>query len=242
MSSKKHYDSHLARVYSWMLGDFEERMREQMDFFRKQQILPMRSRVAIDLGAGTGIQSVALAGLGFDVIAVDFSKQLLDELSRNKGSHTVTVCESDIVHFINDHPDAASLIVCMGDMLTHLKDQQQITNLITRACALLIPMGTLVLSFRDLSQERMGNDRFFHVRSDESRTMTCFLEYFPEVVLVHDIITEKRNNQWTQAISSYPKFRLSAHVAKELLRENNMRLVHEDVLRGMTYLVARRSA
>jgi 2-polyprenyl-3-methyl-5-hydroxy-6-metoxy-1,4-benzoquinol methylase len=47
-------------------------------------VTPERS--AIDLGAGYGIQSIALANLGFRVRAVDFNRQLLEELSVNKKS------------------------------------------------------------------------------------------------------------------------------------------------------------
>lgn len=58
MTVRKHYDTLLANVYSWMLGDFNERMREQMDFFRSHSIIPVANGVAIDLGAGNGIHFI----------------------------------------------------------------------------------------------------------------------------------------------------------------------------------------
>jgi 2-polyprenyl-3-methyl-5-hydroxy-6-metoxy-1,4-benzoquinol methylase len=83
MSAKKHYDSHLGNFYSWMIGDFSARSNEQQSFFTSHDILPHDNRIAVDLGCGNGIQSIALAKLGFEVIAVDFNNQLIEEL-RNR--------------------------------------------------------------------------------------------------------------------------------------------------------------
>lgn len=33
MTAKEHYDKHLGKLYSWMPGDFYERMSEQKEFF-----------------------------------------------------------------------------------------------------------------------------------------------------------------------------------------------------------------
>jgi len=40
------------------------------------------------------------------------------------------------------------------------------------------------LSFRDLTPDLTGLNRFIPVRSDPDRIMTCFLEYEPETVIV----------------------------------------------------------
>jgi len=80
MSAKKHYNSHLRNFYSWMIGDFSARSDAQQSFFTSHDILPYDNRIAVDLGCGNGIQSVELAILGFDVIAVDLNNKLIKEL------------------------------------------------------------------------------------------------------------------------------------------------------------------
>ena len=83
MTVKEHYDNHLGNFYSWMCGNFDEKQRKYQQFFTKNNIVPLSSKIAIDLGAGHGIQSSALAKLGFKVHAVDFNEQLLGELKNN---------------------------------------------------------------------------------------------------------------------------------------------------------------
>lgn len=241
MTAKEHYDTHLGNVYSWMLGDFSEKVSEQLHFFQKYEIQPFGNHVALDLGAGNGIQSVALARLGFKVKAVDFNKQLLRELIHNKGDLPVDVIENDILDFLDNNASEAELIVCMGDTLTHLQSIDDVGRMAMKIAERLKKGGKVVISFRDLSQERFGCDRFFQVRSDDSRSMVCFLEYRQDRVLVHDLILEKTSHGWTQRVSSYPKLRISVDALKEIFRKNEIAFLHEDLIRGMTFLVGSKS-
>ena len=76
MTTKEHYDKHLGNFYSWMTGDFESTQKEFLDFLYEHGLFPSSTKIALDLGAGHGIQSIPLARLGFQVKAVDFNQQL----------------------------------------------------------------------------------------------------------------------------------------------------------------------
>lgn len=80
MTVKEHYDNHLGHIYSWMTGDFQTKCNEFRNFLTDNFILPSTNKIAIDLGAGHGLQSIPIAEIGFQVLAVDFNQQLLDEL------------------------------------------------------------------------------------------------------------------------------------------------------------------
>src|SRR5882724_13465153 len=84
---REHYDEVLSQHYSRMFGDFEAKVAEQQALLER---LGLRVRqpdsMAVDLGCGPGFQSIALASLGFRVLAIDFSRRLLDEFSeRTRG-------------------------------------------------------------------------------------------------------------------------------------------------------------
>ncbi|HMB44544.1 MAG TPA: hypothetical protein VKL21_01855 [Candidatus Methanoperedens sp.] len=68
---KEHYEKHIAQYYSWLFGDFNERVESNRHFFIENKLLPEKSETAIDLGAGSGFASVALAQIGYNVLAID---------------------------------------------------------------------------------------------------------------------------------------------------------------------------
>ena len=72
-----------------------------------------------------------------------------------------------------------------------------------------IPGGKFVISYRDLSAEATGLDRFIPVYADEGKVMTCFLEFDrSDAVLVHDLVYSLGGHQWILEKSSYRKLRL----------------------------------
>ncbi|MEX2222247.1 MAG: hypothetical protein WEG40_10670 [Candidatus Rokuibacteriota bacterium] len=62
----EHYENVLSEHYSRMLGDFEARVVEQRSLLERLVITASSTgAVTVDLGCGPGVQSVALARLGF---------------------------------------------------------------------------------------------------------------------------------------------------------------------------------
>ena len=238
MTAKKHYDNLLGEVYSWTLGDFNARVTEQLDVFKRHKIFPQDNGLALDLGSGNGLQSVALARLGFKVNAVDFNRHLLNELESNKGDLPISITESDILSFLEKDRQQVELAICMGDTLTHLADWKEVDEMIRSTAAKIAKGGRLIFSWRDLTEERKNTARFIHVRSDENRSMSCFLEYFPEHVVVYDIVIEKVNGAWTQRISHYPKLRLSSQEIFRALSREALTVMQQEVSRGMTIVIA----
>ncbi len=61
MTVKEHSDKHLGNFYSWFTGDLDTKVKEFQKFLIKNRIKLEQSKTALDLGAGLGIQSVAMA-------------------------------------------------------------------------------------------------------------------------------------------------------------------------------------
>lgn len=239
MTVKKHYDEHLGNFYSWMLGDFDPKKTEFLEFCKKQKLQPtILPAHAIDLGAGSGIQSVPLAELGYQVTAIDFNKQLIDELEANKKDLPIEVVNDDIRNLKNYVRENTVLILCCGDTVSHLASVDEITQLLHDAYTSLGKEGKILLSFRDYSFELTDTSRFIPVKSDPERILTCFLEYLDNKVWVTDILHEKVENAWQQKISSYEKVRISKQVIQDILLKLNFTIEYSESINRMEYIIA----
>jgi SAM-dependent methyltransferase len=125
-SVSEHYERLLSKHYTWMAGaSFEEKVKEQNSFLSRT-LGPLANNpeatLAVDLGCGPGFQTIALAQLGFSpVIALDNSSELLAELRSRVGNFPVRIEKADLRDLSTIVPAGqATVIVCMGDTLTHL--------------------------------------------------------------------------------------------------------------------------
>jgi len=232
MSVKQHYDDHLASIYSWMCGDFETEVAAFGDFLQQQGIVPAQGSLAVDLGAGHGVQSAALARRGFSVLSVDFSPVLLKELQSNCKNYPVRAVQADVREIDAIGILDASLVLCWGDTLTHLSGKDDVLKFLMNCAALLTQGGQLLLSFRDYSFELTGTDRFIPVKADDSRMLTCLLEYSTETVQVTDLVWERQTEGWRQSVSSYRKLRLDPDWVRNVLEQLGF-FVRQTVFRGM---------
>jgi SAM-dependent methyltransferase len=237
MDTKEHYENHLANYYSWMFGDFNAKLNENQQFFERHNIKPVSSRIAIDLGAGCGFQSIPLAKIGFEVKSIDISRKLLDELENRSNGLSIETIENDILNFNVYSNCKPELIVCMGDTITHLDSLESVQELIKNNYKILLKSGKLILTFRDLTLELKEEQRFIPVRSDDNRIFTCFLEYYSTYVKVFDIIYEKENGRWNQKISSYKKLVISQHVVEDYFEEAGFKIEFMGIENGLVTII-----
>lgn len=188
--------------------------------------------IAVDLGAGSGYQTIILAEYGYKVVAIDFSVDLLNTLNEKKENYEIDVIKDDINNFTNHLTSVVQLIICMGDTLTHLSTLDEVKKLIINSYQSLETNGHLILSFRDFyTRELSGTDRFIPVRSDSERVFICFLEYFSDYVQVHDLLHTRiaSTGETKFTSSSYHKLRINPQFIQETLVEVGF-LIDEFVL------------
>jgi len=240
-SVQEHYDRHLGPVYAWMAGGIEpafERGTAELDAIGAQ---PSNGGVAVDLGAGFGMHSIPLARRGFDVVAIDSSAVMLDELSRQAGALPVRAIRDDLLSFPQHLSTQPELVLCMGDTLTHLPHEESVERLIATVSKRLAEGGRFVVTLRDYSAPLTGDRRFIPVRSDENRVFVCFLEYSDTRVRVNDILHEREGSQWKMNVSSYDKLRIMPEWLDDLLRRSGLAVTRDVNASGMLRFVARRA-
>lgn len=240
LSAIEHYRTFLADHYTWMSGPYAEKVAHQHELLVRSGVVPLTTGKALDLGCGPGSQSIALAQLGFSVTAIDANAQLLEELGQHATGLPIHTTQYDLCALATCRllPAQVDAAVCVGDIIPHLPNTECITTLFGEVRARLVPEGKFVLSFRDLSEERCGLDRFLPIRSDSERIMMCFLEYEPDTVVVHDLIYIRQGDRWDLRKSSYRKLRLSVPWVVSQLEAQGLVLLSREEREGVWNLVA----
>jgi SAM-dependent methyltransferase len=238
-----HYDSHLGRIYAWMLGDFDTALQRSAAELSDLALPAGLGETAVDLGAGLGLHALALAERGFKVIAIDACRILLDELESRRGQLPITPVVADFLAFRQLVKHEVSAILCMGDTLTHLLDFSAVEALFESVAQALAQGGVFVTTFRDYATKMLtGDARFIPVRADEQRILTCFIEYQEQRVTVHDLLHERGAAGWQQSVSSYPKLRLAPQWVAAKLFEQGLAVRRDSLQNGMVRVVATKTS
>lgn len=240
---ESHYRDLLAADYLTMLGDFDAQVRADKGLFCGFDLECDTGRDrALDLGAGPGTHSVALAGLGYQVTAVDLSKDLLGELKRRCHGLNVQTIESDMRVLRGRVMPGFALAVCLGDTLSHLPSLDDVDLFLKEVWAMLSAGGQLLLGFRDLTSVLEGTDRFIPLAATDTRIMTCFVEDRGEKVEVHDLIHRLVDGEWTLHKGSYSKLRLGQNTVRAQLKSVGYEIVHASTEQGLVKILARKPA
>lgn len=214
-----HYDALLASRYTWMMGGPSACHSSARALLDAAGLEGHAGDVALDLGAGGGYHARSLAERGFEVVAVDSSGPLLEELVAFCAGFGVTPVHTDLLDervYGRRAPFAA--ILCVGDTLTHLGTRADVERLIGQCAKRLTPGGRLVLQFREQPLDLPPESCTFTTRADRDRIMECVLHFQPDRVWVTDVAHEWTGQMWRSIRSTYPKLRLSAGDVTEWAR------------------------
>src|SRR5262250_2243233 len=196
-SVRDHYESLLAEHYSRMFGDFEAKVAEQCALLER-------------LGVGARHRAATAVDLGF-------SQRILAELRERTHGLPIEAIAGDIRDVTRLVPKQVELVVCMGDTLSHLEREADLTRVFEGVAMRLAAGGRLVLTFRDLSGELRELDRAIPVHATDGLVMSCFLEYEARTVKVHDLIWIREEDGWRFRKGVYRKLRLAADAVSQSL-------------------------
>src|SRR5262245_3045858 len=166
-SVHEHYEHLLADYYTRMFGDFDSKVAEQQALLEQLGIGRRRGGRAVDLGCGSGFQSLALTRLGYRVLAVDFSERILRSLRVPAHGLLIEAIPGGIRDVANVRPYGLDVAVCMGDTLSHVEGDAHMDLLFQGILGRLGRGGRFVLTFRDLTQELHDHERVVPVHATD---------------------------------------------------------------------------
>jgi len=235
-SVKEHYERLLAPIYTWMAGGAEAAITD--GWLELSGSVPPAG-LAVDLGAGFGAHTIALARRGWRVVAVDTAKLLLAELAERASGLPVAVACDDLLNFPEHLPrgERPAAVLCMGDTLTHLSSREDVRGLCQSVAECLLPGGKFIATFRDYTSPPAGAARFIPVRADDDRLLTCFIESAGEFVRVHDLLQQRTGSGWKTTVGDYLKLRLPPEWLCDEFRRLGLAAAHERGARGMVRVV-----
>ncbi len=240
-SVSEHYDKHLAPVYRWMVGDVGRAIEANVELLRGLGLASRDRGLAVDLGPGIGLQTHALARLGYFVLAVEDCQELALGLRRETDAMPVRVAEDDLINFRRYVDEEVEAVVCMGDTLTHLESTGVVANVIEDIANALTPGGVFVTTFRDYSIDPTGTKKTILVRGDDTRILTCQLEYEEKQILVRDLLHERNaDGGWKLRVSEYPKVRVAPDWVEKEMGSAGFEVVKRFEASGMVGLMGRK--
>src|ERR1700722_19724698 len=157
---REHYSSHLAPIYLWMAGGFDNAVRFGKSELDALGIKAGADMIALDLGAGFGTHAIPLAREGCEVTAVDESAELLKELRDRGVGLPIRLIEGDLLSASRYVSAAPQIVLCMGDTLTHIQTKEEVAGLFGEVSRILAPGGLFAMTFRDYSSPASGERRF----------------------------------------------------------------------------------
>lgn len=176
-------------------------MSQQYGFFLKY--LPVGCKL-LDLGCGGGRDSAYFSSLGFDVTAVDGSRELCKRVREEHGIQALCIQFEDLF-FVSEFD---AIWACAS--LLHVKKADMPAILMKVSAALKLG-GTLYASFKYGSEERISNGRFFndYTQADLYTLLTAenqlsLLEYW----ITDDVRPDRAGERWLNFIAQKEEYSL----------------------------------
>lgn len=191
------------------------------------------NEVAVELGCGTGRLCRELEGLGFDVIGVDISAEMLDLAEQNGSAESnVTYIEQDMSRL--DLWGAADIIVCVLDGMNHLPDEESFRRTVERAAMFTCDGGLFIFDVNTEYKHR-------HVLADN-----CFVYELDglfcgwrnhchedgRVDMALDFFEEKPDGSYVRETEYITEILLSPELIERTVEENDFELI--GVFDGLT--------
>jgi SAM-dependent methyltransferase len=146
---------------------------------------------AADIGCGTGAYALALARQGVRAIGIDPSAEML-RYARAHGRHLGLEAEwlqGTAVQALPRLGQPLDLILCMGNTLPHVTDQDELHHTLAGIHAALAPDGYAVIQVLNYERILAAHDRIVSIDREADRQFVRFYDFLPGGLVRFNVLT-----------------------------------------------------
>jgi 2-polyprenyl-3-methyl-5-hydroxy-6-metoxy-1,4-benzoquinol methylase len=166
-------------VYEESFGDFYHSLTDATIEIISNVVNPP-ARI-VDFGAGTGRLSIPLVSMGYEVLAVEPCKEMLEQLTCKPNTSPVKLFNGSMQNFKTETP--FDMAICVFTVLLYFLDKESLIKSIQAAFNSLVPGGLLLIDvpskmiFQDYNKSTQNMDRFVSISKIDKEDIYEYAEY-----------------------------------------------------------------
>ena len=182
------------------------------------------AHLLVDLACGTGSMTVEFAALGYDVIGVDLSENMLSKAREKSDGSILYLCQPMQELDMYGTIDA---FVCTLDSLNHLEDREQLLLALSRVSLFLEPDGVFVFDMNTPYKHEtiLGDNAFVF----ETEDVFCVWqnEYCGDgrVDIALDFFEQQPDGSYLRDSEEFSEVAYSYEETERMLREAGLRIL-----------------
>ena len=220
--------SAFARYYDELTANIDYKRRGE--YFHKiiQRFRKENGGILLDLACGTGSISEVMAGLGYDVIGVDNSEEMLGialDKKFDSGSNIQYLCQ-DMRKL--DMYGTVDIVICALDSINHLPCLEDVGKVFGQAAFFSEIGGLFIFDVNTLYKHRniLANNTFTY----ETDNVYCVWENTlvpetDEVKMNLEFFEREENGLWSRSSDGFSEKAYSEEDIERLLAENGYELI-----------------
>ena len=182
------------------------------------------AHLLVDLACGTGSMTVRFAAMGYDVIGVDLSEDMLSR-AREKSDSRILYLRQPLERL--DMYGTIDAFVCSLDSLNHITDRARLSEALRRVALFMEPDGVFVFDMNTpYKHEHVLGDNAFVFETDD---LYCVWqnEYAGggRVDITLDFFLPTEDGRYERADESFAEVAYSMEETETLLREAGLEIV-----------------
>lgn len=182
------------------------------------------AHLLVDLACGTGSLTVELAAMGYDVIGVDLSENMLSKAREKSDGSILYLCQSLQALDMYGTIDA---FVCTLDSLNHIEDREELLLALSRVSLFLEPDGVFVFDMNTPYKHEhiLADNAFVYETEDVFCVWRNEYEGAGRVNIALDFFECQPDGSYRRACEDFSEVAYSYEETERLLEEAGLRIL-----------------